>query len=65
MTIRIDVPFSRIPSALLLKQEKVLICSLEKMNQVKGLLPYSTGVGEIKFYLKSQEGVATGIYLRK
>jgi hypothetical protein len=39
------------------KQEKMLIYSLDKMNQVKGFISRPIGVMEIKFFLKSQEGI--------
>jgi hypothetical protein len=39
------------------KQEKMLIYSLDKMNQVKGFISRPLGVMEIKFFLKNQEGI--------
>jgi hypothetical protein len=39
------------------KQEKMLIYSLDKMNQVKGFISRPNGVMEIKFFLKSQAGI--------
>ncbi|HEY8464241.1 MAG TPA: molecular chaperone [Bacillota bacterium] len=39
------------------KQEKMLIYSLDKMNQAKGFISRPIGVEEIRFYLKNQEGV--------
>ncbi|HEX9059364.1 MAG TPA: molecular chaperone [Clostridia bacterium] len=38
------------------KQEKMLIYSLEKINQAKGFISRPIGVMEIEFYLKSPEG---------
>ena len=64
-TIRNDVPFLpySVSAFTYNKQEKVLICSLEKMNQVKGYISRPIGVREIKFYLKSQEGVLRQVYI--
>jgi hypothetical protein len=39
------------------KQEKMLIYSLDKMNQVKGFISRPIGVMELKFFLKNQEGI--------
>jgi hypothetical protein len=39
------------------KQEKMLIYSLDKINQVKGYISRPIGVKEIKFFLKDQEGI--------
>jgi hypothetical protein len=39
------------------KQEKMLIYSLDKMNQVKGFISRPIGVLEQKFFLKNQEGI--------
>ena len=45
------------------KQEKVLLSSLEKMNQAKGHISRPIGVMEIKFFLKSHEGVLRQEYI--
>ncbi len=47
------------------KQEKVLICSLERMNQAKGFISRPIGVREIEFYLKSMEGDLRQTYVYK
>jgi hypothetical protein len=47
------------------KQEKVLICSLERMNQAKGFISRPIGVQEIEFYLKSMEGHLRQTYVYK
>jgi len=47
------------------KQEKILICSLEKINQAKGFISRPIGVLEIEFYLKSVEGHLRQTYVYK
>ncbi len=47
------------------KQENILICSLERMNQVKGFMSRPIGVQEIEFYLKSMEGHLRQTYVFK
>ena len=47
------------------KQENILICSLERMNQVKGFISRPIGVQEIEFYLKSMEGQLRQTYVFK
>ncbi|MCX7746235.1 MAG: molecular chaperone [Clostridia bacterium] len=45
------------------KQEKTLICSLERMNQAKGYISRPIGVEEIEFYLKNPEGILRQKYV--
>lgn len=45
------------------KQEVVLLCSLEKMNKVKGYISRPIGVLEIEFFLKSSEGTLRQKYI--
>ena len=47
------------------KQEKILICSLERMNQARGFISRPIGVQEIEFYLKSMEGNLRQTYVYK
>lgn len=47
------------------KQEKILICSLERMNQARGSISRPIGVREIEFYLKSMEGNLRQTYVYK
>jgi hypothetical protein len=64
-TIRNDVPV--IPYSVSTftynKQEKMLIWSLEEMNQAKGYISRPIGVMEIEFYLKNQQGSLRQKYL--
>ncbi|NLD47640.1 MAG: molecular chaperone [Clostridiaceae bacterium] len=47
------------------KQEKVLLYSLEKMNQAKGFISRPIGVEEIEFFLKSHDGSIRQSYIFK
>ena len=47
------------------KQEKMLLYSLEKMNQAKGFISRPIGVQEIEFYLKSHDGSVRQTYVHK
>ncbi len=64
-TIKNDVPVVpySVSAFTYNKQEVMLICSLEKMNQVKGYISRPLGVLEIEFYLKSSEGTLRQKYI--
>ncbi|MDP4180488.1 MAG: molecular chaperone [Bacillota bacterium] len=47
------------------KQEKMLICSLDKVTQARGFISRPIGVLEIEFFLKSHEGNLRQKYLYK
>ncbi|KNY30451.1 molecular chaperone [Pseudobacteroides cellulosolvens] len=47
------------------KQEKMLICSLDKVTQAKGFISRPIGVLEIEFSLKSHEGALRQKYIYK
>jgi len=57
-TITNDIPVSPYSVSALTynKQEKVLICSMEEINQAKGHISRPIGVMEIEFFLKNQQG---------
>jgi hypothetical protein len=64
-TIYNDIPVSpySVSAFTYNKQEKMLIWSLEKMNQDKGYISRPIGTVEIEFYLKNQEDILRQKYI--